>query len=111
LQSSGSDENYAKFTAENTEVLGISTNAPFSQKAFVDFAKVKHPLLSDRDGKVMQAYGVYEEKRRTANRSYVIVDKDGIVRFKQVLSSGNPKFLIPTETLLNEVRKINKGGK
>jgi peroxiredoxin len=109
LQSSGSDENYAKFAAENTEVVGISVNTPFSQKAFVDFAKVKHPLLSDRDGKVMQAYGVYEEKRRTANRAYVIVDKEGIVRFKQVMPSGNPKFLIPTDSLLNEVKKINKG--
>jgi hypothetical protein len=52
---------------------------------------------------------VYDEKRRTANRSYVIIDKDGIVRFKQVLPSGNPKFLIPTDGLLNEVKKINKG--
>jgi peroxiredoxin len=106
---SGSDDNYAKFTAENTEVLGISANTRFSQKAFADFTKVKHPLLSDRDGKVMQAYGVFQEKRRTASRSYVIVDKAGIVRFKQVLPSGNPKLLIPTESLLNEVRKINKG--
>jgi peroxiredoxin len=106
---SGTDDNYAKFTAENAEVLGISVNTTFSQKAFVDFAKVKHPLLSDREGKVMQDYGVYDEKRRTANRSYVIIDKDGIVRFKQVLPSGNPKFLIPTDSLLNEVKKINKG--
>ena len=57
----------------------------------------------------MQAYGVYQEKTRTANRAYVIVDKEGVVRFKQVMPSGNPKFLIPTESLLNEVRKINKG--
>jgi peroxiredoxin len=89
--------------------LGISVNATFSQKAFVDFAKIQHALLSDRDGKVMQAYGVYQEKTRTANRSYVIIDKDGIVRFKQVLPSGNPKFLISTDGLLNEVKKINKG--
>jgi peroxiredoxin len=110
LQTSGSDDNYAKFKAENTEVLGISANAPFSQKAFADFAKVQHPLLSDRDGKVMQAYGVFREKERVASRSCVIVDKAGIVRFKQVLPSGNPKFLLSTDALLNEVRKINKGG-
>lgn len=89
--------------------MGISANAPFSQKAFVDFTKVQHPLLSDRDGKVMQAYGVFRDKERVASRSYVIVDKDGIVRFKQVLPSGNPKFLLSTDALLNEVKKINKG--
>ena len=89
--------------------MGISANSPFSQKAFVDFAKVKHPLLSDADGKVMRAYGVYREDRRIANRSYFIVDKEGIVRYKHVPESGNPKFLLSTETLLNEVRKVNKG--
>ena len=59
LQASGSD-NYPVFQAENTEVVGISANAPFSQKAFADFAKINYPLLSDRDGKVMQAFGVYD---------------------------------------------------
>lgn len=90
-------------------VLGISANAPFSQKAFVDFAKVKHPLLSDADGKVMKAYGIYREDRRIANRSYFIVDKEGIVRYKHVPQSGAPKFLLSTEALLNEARKVNKG--
>jgi len=67
LQASGSD-NYPTFQAENTEVLGISANAPFSQKAFADFAKINYPLLSDRDGKVMQAFGVYDAKRQLAKR-------------------------------------------
>jgi peroxiredoxin len=109
LQASGSDENYAQFTAENTEVVGISANAPFSQKAFADFAKINFAMLSDPDGKAMKAYGVYREDRRTANRSYFIVDKDGILRHKNIRPSGGEKDLLPTETLLNEVKKINKG--
>ena len=52
------------FQAENTEVVGISANAPFSQKAFADFAKINYALLCDRDGKVMKAFGVYDEQRR-----------------------------------------------
>ena len=32
------------FQAENTEVVGISANAPFSQKAFADFAKINYAL-------------------------------------------------------------------
>ena len=108
MQSAGSDENYAKFQAENTEVLGISANATFSQKAFVDFAKIKHPLLSDRDGKVMSAIGVWDEKRRLAKRSYMIIDKEGVVRFKNTRPSNTEKDLLSTETLLNEVIKINQ---
>jgi mycoredoxin-dependent peroxiredoxin len=108
LQASGSD-NYAQFQAENTEVVGISVNAPFSQKAFVDFAKINYPLLSDRDGKVMQAYGVYDEPRRLAKRSYVIIDKDGVIRYLDIRPSNSEKDLLTTEQLLNAVKKVNKG--
>jgi peroxiredoxin len=90
-------------------VLGISANAPFSQKAFADFAKINYPLLSDRDGKVMQAFGVYDAARRVAKRSYVIVDKDGVVRYLNVRPSNSEKDLLSTEELLNNVKKVNKG--
>jgi mycoredoxin-dependent peroxiredoxin len=97
------------FQAENTEVVGISSNAPFSQKAFVEFAKINYPLLSDRDGKVMQAYGVYDEARRLAKRSYVIIDKEGVIRYLDVRPSNSEKDLLTTEQLLNAVKKVNKG--
>jgi peroxiredoxin len=106
LQSAGSDDNYAKFQAEDTEVLGISANAIFSQKAFVDFAKLKHPLLSDRDGKVMKAFGVWDEERRLARRSYVIIDREGVVRFKSIRPTNREQDLLSTEALLAEVKKI-----
>jgi len=98
------------FQAENTEVLGISANAPFSQKAFADFAKIAYPLLSDRDGKVMVAFGVYDEPRRVAKRAYVIIDKEGVVRYLDIRPSNTEKDLLSTEQLLNEVKKVNTGG-
>lgn len=89
--------------------MGISANAIFSQKALADFAKINYALLSDRDQKVMQAFGVLDEARRVAKRSYVIIDKEGIVRFNNTRPSNSEKDLLSTETLLNEVKKINKG--
>ena len=106
--SAGSDDNYKKFAAENTEVLGMSANAIFSQKAFIDFAKIKNPLLSDRDGKVMKAFGVWDEERRLAKRSYVLIDKEGVVRFINTRPTNTEKDLLSTEALLDEVKKINK---
>jgi len=103
---SGSD-NYPMFQAENTEVLGISANAPFSQKAFADFAKINYPLLSDRDGKIMQAYGVFDEPRRIAKRSYVIVDKEGVIRYLDIRPTNSAKDLLSTEKLLSEAKKVN----
>jgi peroxiredoxin Q/BCP len=105
---SGSD-NYPVFQAENTEVLGISANAPFSQKAFADFAKINYPLLSDREGKVMQSFGVFDEKRLVAKRSYVIVDKEGVVRYLDIRPSNSEKDLLSTQQLLDAVKKVNKG--
>ena len=97
------------FQAENTEVLGISVNQPFSQKAFADFAKINYPLLSDRDGKIMQAYAVYDEPRRLAKRSYVIIDKEGVIRYLNIRPSNSEKDLLSTEALLSEVKKVNSG--
>ena len=87
----------------------MSANAIFSQKAFVDFVKIKHPLLSDRDGKAMKALGVWDDKRNLPKRSYIIIDKEGVVRFKSVRPSNSEKDLLSTDTLLNEVKKINQG--
>ncbi len=89
--------------------MGISANAPFSQRAFADFAKINYALLSDRDGKVMQAYGVYDEPRRLAKRSYVIVDKEGVIRYYDIRPSNSEKDLLSTQQLLEAVKKVNKG--
>jgi len=83
-------------------------NVRFSQKAFADYLNLNFPLLSDfPDAKTIQAYGVYSAERKLAQRSYFIVDKQGVIRYKRLLKRGEP--LIPNEEILEEVRKINKG--
>lgn len=57
----------------------------------------------------MQAYGVYDEPRRLAKRSYVIVDKEGVIRYLDIRPSNSEKDLLSTEQLLNAVKKVNKG--
>jgi peroxiredoxin len=114
LQASGAGDNYAKFQAENTEVLGIAATTMFTQKATADFFKIPYPLLSGgRDvtvvHKVLKDYGVFNEPRLDAMRAYVIIDKEGIVRYKDIRPSPREPDLLSTETLLNEVKKINKG--
>ena len=92
----------------DAEVLGISANVSFSQKAFADSLKLNFALLSDApDLKAIQAYGVLNPERRLAQRSYFIIDKQGILRYKKVLGRGEP--LVPNEVLIEEVKKINKG--
>ena len=87
----------------------MSVNTAFSQKAFADFAKINYPLLSDASGKTMTMFGVFDSERRQAKRSYVIIDKEGLVRYVNVRPSNGPKDLLSTEELLAEVKKVNKG--
>ncbi len=102
---SSSRDDYSKFAGVDAEIIGISANAPFSQKAFADFLKLNFPILSDfPDAKVIEAYGVLNKARRTAQRSYFIVDKQGIVRYKKLVNSG--EGLVPNDVLVDEVKKI-----
>ena len=89
----------------------MSVNTAFSQKAFADFAKINYPLLSDSSGKTMTMFGVFDQERRQAKRSYIIVDKDGVVRYVNVRPSNSPKDLLSTQELLAEVKKVNKVSK
>jgi peroxiredoxin len=84
--------------------VGISSNVRFSQQAFADFLKLNYPLLSDSNLHAMTAYGVLNAERRLAQRSYFIVDKEGVVRFKKVLAPKEP--LLSNEVLIEEVRKL-----
>jgi len=85
--------------------VGVSANVRFSQQAFADFLKLNFPLVSDApDLKTINAYGVLIPERRLAQRSYFIVDKQGVVRFKKVLAPKEP--LLSNEALLAEVAKL-----
>ena len=54
--------------------------------------------------KTQQSYGVFNPDRRLANRSYFIVDKQGVIRYKQVMQK--PGDLVPDEKLLEELKKL-----
>jgi peroxiredoxin len=84
----------------------MSANHPLSQKAFADTLKLNFPLVSDfPDMKTLQSLGVYIADRRLAQRSYFIIDKQGVIRYKQVMQK--PGELVPDEVLLDELKKIN----
>jgi peroxiredoxin len=71
-------------------VLGISVDNRWSHKAFQDRLGIGIPLLSDfhPKGGVAEAYGAYLRDHGTANRSLVLIDEEGVVRW--VHESPNP---------------------
>jgi glutaredoxin-dependent peroxiredoxin len=76
----------------NAQVLGISTDTFFAQKAFHDQQKFNFPLLSDFNKEVIRNYGVLNPDmiglKGIAKRSVFVLDKDGVVRYKEVLEDA-----------------------
>ena len=95
-------------------MIGMTSATMFAQKTFADYYKISYPLLSGgRDitvmHKLLRAYGVFDEERLTAKRAYIIIDKEGIVRYYDIRPSSGEKDLLSTEALLNQIKKINAG--
>jgi peroxiredoxin Q/BCP len=67
-------------------VLGVSKDSIASHCKFRDKYKLTFPLLSDPDGKVLEAYGawgdkaMYGKKMKGIIRSTVVIGKDGKVK-------------------------------
>ena len=72
----------------NAQVLGISVDSPFSQKAWAEQNNLNFPILSDYNRQVVNQYGVAFQNLAgmegyvAANRAVVVLDKDGIVRYR-----------------------------
>lgn len=101
-----------KFESRNAQVVGISTDFPMAQKPWAEKMGLTFPLVSDWQRKVLPQYGMLDTDPnsviyRYASRSYLIIDKDGIVRYKKTLA--DPRTIVPDDELLAELDKINKG--
>jgi len=74
------------------QVLGISVDTFFALKAFQDQQQLNFPLLSDFNKEVIRSYGVFNEDmiglKGIAKRSVFVIDKDGIVRHREVLEDA-----------------------
>jgi len=76
----------AKLNSSDTVVLGISIDSPAANAAFAKQIGVTFPLLSDMNRTVMTAYGILKpydvkgEKYEWAERTTVVVDKEGKIQ-------------------------------
>ncbi len=72
-------QDLAKLEAADTQVLGISMDSSFSNKAWAEKIGVTFPLLSDWGGDTTKEYGLYNPKYKAARRVNYLIDKDGKV--------------------------------
>ena len=80
-------DSMARLIDLKAQVVGISVNDPFSNKAFSDKNRLPFPILSDYKREVIKDYGLelpdFAGLRgyTVAKRSIFILDKDGVVRY------------------------------
>lgn len=101
------NEEVAKF-ADDTVVVTISMDLPFAQKRWCAAAGIENVLtLSDhRDGSFGEAFGVLIKELRLLARAVFIVDREGIVRYIQLVSElTNPPDYNAVLAALKEVRE------
>lgn len=75
----------AKFEAAGAQILGVSTDTSFTQKAWADsMGGITFPLLSDfhPQGEVAREYGIYQEDGLN-DRVIFVIGKDGAIKFIQ----------------------------
>jgi peroxiredoxin len=78
---SGIRQRLDEFLTFDSEVLAISCDPVYAQRAFADADGLNFPLLSDfwPHGAVARAYGVLNERTGAARRSSYVVDKEGTI--------------------------------
>jgi peroxiredoxin len=97
-------------TGFGAQVVGISVNDPFSNKAFADANKLQFPLLSDYTRETIRNYGILHEGFAglkgyiAAKRSIFLLDKKGIVRYRWI--SEDPGKEPDYEEIKKQLAKI-----
>ncbi|MFZ9718535.1 MAG: redoxin domain-containing protein, partial [Chitinophagaceae bacterium] len=90
----------------SAQVLGISVDSIFTLAKFKEEQGYNFPLLSDFNKETSAAYGsLYEsfvfDMKGVSKRAAFIVDKEGVVRYAEVLESAGdlPNFTAIQEKL------------
>jgi peroxiredoxin len=84
--------------ASDAALVGISVDHSWSHRAFRKQLGLEFPLLSDfhPKGEVARAYGAYIPERGHSNRSLVLVDAEGMVRW----AYESPPLEVPGANLI-----------
>jgi peroxiredoxin len=97
-------EDYARYSHAGTEVLPISVDSIPTLKEFKAKERISVDLLSDFKREVSRRYGTLLDDRFHSTRAYILIDRDGIVRWTFAEeSTGNRR---ENEELLERIRSL-----
>lgn len=102
-------ENYDEIGNNETEVLGISVDGTFVQKAFAKYNNIKYPLLSDFNKEIIKKYDVVHENfvhgmKNVSRRSVFLVGKDGLIKYIEI--TENPGVQVNFDKIKEAVKNL-----
>ena len=103
-------DNIGEYTKLNAKVFGISVDSHYTLARYKQDQNINFSLLSDFNKEVSSAYGILYEKfgldmKGVSKRSAFVIDKDGVVRYAEVLQNAaeTPNF----ETIQATLASLN----
>ncbi len=100
---------FPQFVSAGVEILGVSRDSLESHRKFRAKYELPFPLLSDGDGSICEAFGVWKEKSMCGKkymgieRSTFLIDEGGLLRaeWRKVKVGGH------AEAVLKKIRAVN----
>ena len=102
------NDDLEEYEDRDVQVVAVSTDAPAVLAEFKDVHQLDFPMLSDHDATVAAEYGAKYDRDythmkldRIAKRAAFVIDRDGVVRYAEVLDDAGemPDFDRITETI------------
>jgi peroxiredoxin Q/BCP len=78
-------DNEAQLAAQGIQVVGVSTDDAVSHQKFATKYELAFPLVADADKSIVQAYGVWQEKKNYGKtywgtvRTTFLLDENGVI--------------------------------
>jgi peroxiredoxin len=97
-------DDYSQFQDANTVVLPISVDSVPTLKEFKAKERMSLDLLSDFKRDVSRRYGTLLEDKFFSNRAYVLIDRNGVVRW--TYAETTPSTRRENAELLEQLRAL-----
>lgn len=103
-------EDYNAYSGMNAETVGVSVDSFFALKRFGEDNKITFPLLSDFNKIMIRDYDMILPDfafgyKNVAKRATVVIDKEGIVRYIEVLP--NPGEMPNMDAIKQAVQQLS----
>lgn len=98
------NDDYLFFRSLDTEILAVSADSVEKAANTVKQYKIPFKLLSDSQKIAIKEYGVFDDLSKCAEASVFIIDRSGMIRYKQV--GIMPSDIPPNDKLMETIRAI-----